>query len=127
MFVGFDGWYSKCEPNTNDIRFTTFATRENLFNNCRRRIMEILNDDYKNFKIKILVTHFPSYSHNQNINFCNDLSLQNIFTAEFDYLFTGHSHYKDEFQQNNCKVFNAGSDYDNPNFHIIEINILKKE
>jgi len=130
-FYGFNGWYSNTNPPSNDwMRIPNNPPRDLnkiLRNNAHRRLQEILIQSEKDTNQKICITHVSSLPY-RNSYIKDDYSMaanpkyKNMIADVFDFYFMGHSHLVvQELHPSGCGMINAGSDYDQPKFMIIEL------
>ena len=126
IFIGFNGWYNSAVPRvTNDSSWIDKRVMLKLWNKSREKISNVLSTVEKfnpnEFK-RVCITHFQPFTENYAyIEHCADPSLRKLLTERFDYLILGHSHQRCDFIENDCRVLNTGSGYNNPKFVSIEI------
>lgn len=135
--AGFDGWYGHNRPHfydwgrdddgnlvqkrfgTNDrdnmpIFGPTGVLFDYLVQKAHKDFEKLLYQDIQ-AKKKICITHFPPYCDNIKFKtFCANQNMLEPITQKFDVLCCGHSHRRVDFVENNCRVLNSGSDYNQP-------------
>ena len=133
MFYGFDGWYSELPLRSND---TNFMPR--LVDGCAPIDMFLANEAHKALDSILLqqeehkkanphltyacCTHHAPYTFEEMYRFmCANPNFLDPITEQFDLFLVGHSHQKEDWRKNNCRIVNCGSDYDSPRYVIMEI------
>lgn len=130
LICGFDGWYSTSDPKTND------ADRiPKDVGNGHTTMNWLITKTWKDFDSvlelsktapvtkKILVTHHNLYltkkygenPHNGITKFLPEVK------ANFDVLVCGHTHIVEDRIEDNLRIINAGSDYNQPVMKFLEI------
>jgi len=125
---GFDGYYKKIPPDTNDpINMPTTARDVPIHTylnwKAHKKLDKILLDveEYKEHK-KICVTHFPPYSKQPSYAFmAGNFSYLDFIVEKFGHLIVGHSHQREDWTYRNCRIINPGSDYDKPKYTLISL------
>lgn len=117
---GFDGWYGNKEPPSNDLNYMYEMTEGVSTHEWIRTrwVKEQLGSiPEKRNDTQIVVTHFDFTNHPMS---ADKNLLYDIYTKA-DILVVGHSHQKKHEFFNNMEIINPGSDYDKPNFVIVEV------
>ena len=125
---GFDGWYRMVDCGSNDqLNIPKYVegcpSMSYLIDKAWRDIDNVLENARKDDKFKILVTHHNLY----NEPFFYDDSMAGILQAypevkeNFDVLCCGHTHVFQDYMDENLRVLNCGSDYNNPKSIIFDI------
>lgn len=125
--VGFDGWYWHLDPPTNDKAWMdwqwegmdpfAFMNRKAFF-----EFDALMQMDTSPYRAVVGVTHFPPFTDQERYYiYCANRNLLPLMTEKWDVLCVGHSHKFCDFEENGCRVINAGSDYDNPNYVVFEV------
>jgi len=140
VFYGYDGWYHSLPPPSNDKywmpRTAKMCPIDQYLNYRANKTLDVILMSAKgmskqnpNLK-KVCATHHSLLSYRDgNIAMGGDPRHLDFLSEDFDYVFYGHSHLEvdtvHEFVQGNCvfncRVLNAGSDYNIPKYKIIEI------
>lgn len=126
---GFDGWYHKSDPGTNDEKwmprdYQGCQTMTYLAGNSFKDFDRVL-DQYDVFKgtTNIIVSHFPMI---QGPNDRHEFNASPRFWPEvkdrFDIACFGHSHRFMNEMVDGCRVVNCGSDYGSPKAMVIDTN-----
>ena len=127
VFVGWDGWYHSLFPPTNDeyhmINYTEgIRTTEWLTKRAEKEFERVIYEDTYKYRKAIAVTHMsplpssPAYQgHAANPKF-----LQHI-VSKYDYFLIGHTHQPTDMVLQNCRILNAGSDYNKPQYIIFKV------
>ncbi|NVM34009.1 MAG: metallophosphoesterase [Candidatus Lokiarchaeota archaeon] len=126
VFIGWDGWYHSLNPPTNDeFRMTPYTegirTTEWLTYRAEREFNRVIFDQ-TDAKIRIAVTHhspLPSEWQYKD-HAANPKFLQQI-TCRFNYFLIGHTHQETDMIIDDCRIINAGSDYNAPKYKIFEV------
>lgn len=132
IFCGFDGWYGHYNPPTNDRSQMFFKSNDpepfkTLHKKATTDFEKILDVDINEYRKSVLLTHFPWFTENQLYkDFCANSQMEPFILEKFDIAIVGHSHQRVDGQlfknnDNECLVYNAGSDYNQPKYQIIEI------
>jgi predicted phosphodiesterase len=125
FFTGFDGWYNEQNPPTNDLTYIGNLidgkrTHDYLATKAYNDLSKILN--YETDKIKVCLTHFPPFAESEkNLVFCANPKFLDVIKENFNILLVGHSHKECDFLDGKLRIINAGSEYNEPVFKIIEI------
>jgi len=128
VFGGFDGWYHETNPPTNDEQFmpknTIPSAHEYLNQKAHKDLYNLIDDLDQCGKSKIiLASHFPTYSHDPKyLSFCANPKYHDILTGYCDYLVFGHSHRRENLRDGRANIINAGSDYNNPRYIMLEVD-----
>lgn len=126
VVVGFDGWYAKTDLPTNDrLHMAKGYKGEDpfafLLKKAWRDLDALLELDLSSYRKKICLTHFPPFTdHIRYADYCANFNMLPFITEKFDFLCVGHSHRRNDFLEGECRVLNAGSDYDKPRHIIFE-------
>ncbi len=128
VIFGMDGWYGNPAPGTNDWRRMPLHTPTGecahrfMFNRAFKQFHKILDNVKKSTaRKKILVTHFDITSNHGN-PFIADAAID-----AFDYLLMGHTHQELKAVCEGKWLHNAGSDYNQPKYQMIEVQGEKDE
>lgn len=127
-FFGFDGWYHKPDPGTNDEFWMPrdhqgCPTMVYLSGNSFKDFDRVL-EQYESQKngTNILVSHFPSileppckHEMNASPGFVPEIA------SRFDYCMNGHTHQYLDNTVDGCRFLNSGSHYDDPRYIIITV------
>lgn len=127
IVLGFDGWYYKDRPPTNDDLFIRnniegawFHTY--LANRAHKQLEKILDTDTSQYRAAICVTHMPSFAPDPiGIHFCANPKYVDFLSEKFDVVCMGHSHQYTDTIINGCRFINSGSHYDMPVAKVFEI------
>ena len=140
IFYGYDGWYYKLPPPTNDIHWMPPLAKccpidQYLRYRADKTLDAILmsidgiKQNMPHLKV-VCVTHHSLLSDKKEYEaFCGNPKHLDFLSENFDYVFYGHSHQEldiiHEYVWGNrvctCRVLNVGSDYDLPKYRILEI------
>jgi len=126
---GFDGWYAEYNPHTNDAsnmpkQHESCPVPAYLVGKAWKDFGKILDEVKESTaETKILVTHHniyvdPKYgvnSHNGILKFYPETK------ENFDILCCGHTHQHKDYYDDNLRVLNCGSDYNDPKYIIFNV------
>lgn len=114
IFAGYDGWYSHVNPPTNDaINVPKDLTHDIMSKKAHQDILNIL--DLTSEKTIVGISHFPPFTENYlYLPYCANPLYMDPITEKCDVFCVGHSHKACDFIKNDCRVLNAGSDYNKP-------------
>lgn len=127
VITGFDGWYYSINPPTRDQTYMHKTAHgapvhSYLENKSFKDISAVLDLDLSEYRKKLCVTHFPSFTENERyLKLCANPKYHVLLTDKFDALLVGHSHQFVDKIEGNCRILNCGSDYDKPKYLIFEI------
>lgn len=132
IICGFDGWYGSDNPPTNDDMYLNkfdSGTRAMTYlsNKAYKDFEKILSVETSNYRKSLCITHFPMFSQNPiYLDMCANQNYLPHLIEKFDIALIGHSHQKSNplvlsSGSDSCKFYNAGSDYNNPKYIIIDI------
>lgn len=127
VIAGFDGWYSKANPDTNDadnMKSYTEAvpTMVYLSNYAHKRLDALLQLDLTQYRKRILVTHFPPFTDNPvYVDFNANHNYFQPMKEKFDVICVGHSHQTVNRVEDGKLILNAGAGYNEPRFLIVDI------
>jgi predicted phosphodiesterase len=121
---GYDGWYWNPRPETRDLQFMPefiegVPVHEYLYNKNVAKINMLNRTIEKNTGKKIImVSHFDMSGH----SLAGDIRWLDMIRNKADILCHGHSH-KFAFidNDNDMRVYNPGSDYNDPGSIIFEV------
>lgn len=127
---GFDGWYHKPDPKTNDshwmpLMHESCRTLTYLSNNSFKDFDRVLDqyDKQKN-DINVLVSHFPSIAiKNDRHEFNASPRFLPEIKERFDIVCYGHSHKFMNITEDGTRFCNSGSDYGKPSAMIINTKL----
>jgi len=126
IILGFDGWYSNLNPLTNDSKYMIRDVdgkpiHKFLNEKAHKDLEKIINTETED-KTVVGVTHF---------SFLQDSEADSKFNGNYRYLpwlvdkcsllLMGHSHRGRNKTIDNCRIIESESDYDNPQYNIIEV------
>jgi len=127
---GFDGWYQELDPPTNDkfqMKFTdpeimrVFSKRSN--DQATKAIESLWDIGEK--KKKIVVTHFNIYGqYREGHLIFGDTKLFQYLRGTADLVIEGHTHRPLDVKVDGTRIVNVGSDYEFPNFLILDTENL---
>ncbi len=133
IICGFDGWYGKADPPTNDEE-RIIGTVEGcpamvyLSSRAYKELDRVLDTDTDDYAKAICVTHFPPFGGDwkngadaKDISFCANPKYLQPITEKFDVFCMGHSHQRVDRIDNYCRLLNSGSDYNMPRFLVFEV------
>jgi len=127
---GFDGWYHKPDPGTND---DNWIPRDHegcpsmiyLASNSFKQFDRVLDqyDAHKN-EVNVLVSHFPSIQiKNDRHEFNASPRFLPEIKSRFDIVCYGHSHKFMNITEDGTRFCNSGSDYGKPSAMIINTKL----
>lgn len=132
LICGFDGWYSSTNPPSNDAYWMPKQSGQGsdtmtyLTHKAWKDLQKCLDLDTSKYRKKVIVTH-----HNVHVCYYHgapgmpEMSGPYCFYDEikekFDVLCYGHTHQRDEADDNGFRRYNAGADYNKPNYIIFEV------
>ena len=138
-FCGFGGWYSDLNPPTNDkFNIPQYDTvgKDYLYSQSHKQFSKCLAH-MSAYKAEVgfptvLVSHFPfvqgatDWKSDKGSYFGNNLKYEE-FLFNTDYFIFGHTHssYTGVANNGKTKCINVGSNYEDPKFLILEIEITK--
>lgn len=121
---GQSGWYSHPNPPTKDVMYMNpwvvspglaMSAFEFLKGQAENRMRLILNQvDLKD--CNIYLTHLPGGEP-----FGSDPHMMELMAKRFDVIVRGHSHKAEDFVWHKARVLNAGSDYDDPQYLVLNL------
>jgi len=123
IFLGYDGWYESIHPPSNDQNrsFSTLChcqMRERAYQSFR----DVMDTDTGD-KTVVIATHFSPYYRGGDL--WQDMSapafMMPELTKKAQIVCFGHCHMETQFIENECVVVNAGSDYNDMKYKMIEI------
>lgn len=118
-FIGLMGWYGMELPPTNDkYNIPEGLVGMNKLAWKKEKALEKvkLSKNFDNLKKRVVVTHFgfdPVYGYSAKD--------ERVIFDNADIVLYGHSHIKDQRERGEVKVYNCGSDYNDPKYLIIEV------
>ena len=133
IVCGYDGWYGQATPPTNDKKMIVNNIEgcpAMVYHSSRafKELTRVLNTDTSQYAKAICVSHFPTFGgdwkskNNPNdMMFCANPKYMEPITDKFDVFCVGHSHLHVDRIENNCRLLNAGSDYNQPKFLVFEV------
>jgi hypothetical protein len=132
IVCGFDGWYGQGNPPTNDeamIVGNIEGCPAMVYHSSRayKELCRVLDTDTDSYAKAICVSHFPPFGGDKKGLSERDLSFSanpryfDPITEKFDVFCVGHSHMRVDRIDNNCRLLNAGSDYNLPKFVIFDV------
>jgi hypothetical protein len=124
-FKGHDGWYGLTDTGTRDSaripKDITMADLSRKAHLALERNLDLINnlDEQK----IVYITHMPAFTENpMYTKYCAASSHLDAITQAANIYCVGHSHQRAEgFTINNCRVYNCGSDYDDPRWVEFEV------
>lgn len=132
-FTGFDGWYNEEMPPTNDVY--RIPPHNMLDRACMGLYKKEAEKDFENALYRIAeekiavpkrpmvcITHFPIHSDNpDDWRYNGNRRYFDFLAPHIDYLLFGHSHRRVQEIKNGVELYNCGSDYNKPNYSLIDI------
>lgn len=126
--IGFDGWYANGSVESNDTFFIPRSKTGQYFHDVLSKrahadLERVLEYQFATpIRKRVCVTHFPPFTHEPKYlpHYANP-NYMDAITSRFDVLCVGHSHRFEDFLHGNCRVMNAGSDYNRPAFWTFEV------
>lgn len=120
--VGGHAWYNHPNPPTKDRMYMnaytdgmdTFEWLRRGWQNQFLHVQQFVHDNSSNYKI--FLTHFPGGEP-----WGQDPHMMEMMAEECDLIVRGHSHKAEDFMWGKCRVVNAGSDYDDPKYLVVEV------
>lgn len=126
IFCGWDGWYG-APPQTNDARFM-FNDVEGcpmhvfMSNRAWRKFDEVMLVDVEKYRAAVAVTHHNPYMEDLAYSdMCANLKFFEMIKEKFDVFCCGHSHKAKDRVEDECRVLNAGAEYNGPKFVLFEV------
>lgn len=128
LFIGYNGWYKSLTPPTNDLQWMPKwidgqPTHEVLNKKSHDDLNKLLYavDNYQ-YEKAVCLTHFPPFCTNPAYEDHSGNPSHLPFLKEvFDVLLVGHSHQSHDFMDEGLRIVNAGAEYNDPRFIIIDI------
>ena len=132
IVCGFDGWYNHANPPTNDetqIIGNIEGCPAMVYHSSRayKELCRVLDTETNGHEKSICVSHFPPFGGDKKGLSERDLTYSanprylDPITEKFDVFCVGHSHRHVDRIENNCRLLNAGSDYNLPKFLIFDV------
>lgn len=131
VFVGgFTTWYASSLPVTNDCHWMNSWTQNGdsvalfLSNRQHSQLSELSTLLTQHLgKTRVVVSHMPVFGKDWEQKFSASYSCQMVLRYECEYYLCGHSHklHTGEELIGGVKVFQTGSDYDQPRFLVIDV------
>lgn len=140
VIYGYDGWYKKIPPPSNDKNFMPPYVEDipiDVYLNARsHKSLENILKEAENIKENspncklVCATHHSLVGYRGGIpGMDGDPRHLDFLSEYFDLVLFGHSHqeldtvheYVDNGRSYSCRVVNAGSDYNSPKYKILEI------
>ena len=129
---GFDGWYHYLPPPSNDHyfmpQFIKNCPADQYLNYRAYKTLDAILLHLDELKISkphlktVCVTHHPPYNFDPVwLSMSANPQFMEVISEKFNYFFVGHSHKNEDWLKGSCRVVNAGSDYNRPNYKIIEV------
>lgn len=130
---GFDGWYGNPNPPSNDINYMRYKMEEgqkpilhHMYNKAKSDFQKVLDlRGVTEADNHVLITHFPPFSDRPRVwgTMCASFDMMNPILKNFDIFCVGHSHQHVVAKNGNCRIFNCGSDYNDPKYMVIEVDM----
>lgn len=129
VFIGgFSTWY-KDPPVTNDFNYMDRFTHQMDDVNKLLQTKELFTLTNLMYqlesrlgKTRVVASHMPIFGSSRDQRFTSNFSNQLALKGNCEYYFCGHSHKLHVGEEHFwAKVYQTGSDYDKPKYHIIEV------
>jgi predicted phosphodiesterase len=130
VVLGFMGWYKETklgDLSTKDYKYLPenvegVPIHVYLSYKAEKDLEKLLNVPVEG-KTVIFMTHFPPFTESpEYLKYCANPAFMPIMTNHADYLLVGHSHRACDYMENDCRVLNCGSDYNDPKYKIFEVD-----
>ena len=134
LFYGYDSWYHVPNPPSNDYYWMPRIVETLPINHYMskrmdasfERVMDDIEKDESGLK-KICVTHMSPYLRKNwfmdrvHIGLSGNPKHLPFITKHCEALLIGHTHRELDEVVDGCRIVEAGSDYNNPKFKILEV------
>lgn len=133
IVCGFDGWYGRADPPTKDAEKmidNIEGCPGMMYHSSRayKELSRVLDTDISDYAKAVCVSHFPPMGGDwkngydpKDVSFSANPKYLKPITDKFDVFCMGHSHGHVNRIENNCRLMNAGSDYNTPRFLLFNI------
>ena len=133
IVCGFDGWYGQANPPTNDEsqmigNIEGCPTMVYHSSRAYKELMRVLDTDTDAYAKAVCVSHFPPFGGDyknghdpKDLRYSANPRYLDPITEKFDVFCMGHSHGHVDRIDNNCRLLNAGSDYNLPKYLIFDV------
>lgn len=128
LFAGFNGWYKSHNPPSNDLNCMPHSIEgkpthaylsDKAYSDLNQLIYSLDNFKYQK---AVCLTHFPPFVDNEHYaEMCANPRYLEVIKEHFQVLVVGHSHQTQDFMDESLRILNAGAEYNEPRFIIVDI------
>jgi predicted phosphodiesterase len=129
LIAGYSSWYRDVPPKTNDHKWMDTLTPDgqlvgSFLQKKEHQDLVVLQSillENKD-KTRVVVAHMPCFGEAGDQAYTSNFSNQMALENNCEFYLCGHSHKRhDGIELFGAKIYQSGSDYDKPNYSLIEV------